>query len=87
MGDGHPVIEKVRAVSIKVFDENDFIFEQVNYISDSIFKEHALKMKYDIHTESDEILLNELFPKTSGVCGKCFNEYLSSRELVVLNYE
>lgn len=74
--------ERIYIVIIKVFDGNEYLYEQKNYISEALFKEKDLNMLYELHDELDEERINTFFPKTSGMCGKCFNEYLSSRKLI-----
>lgn len=82
MGRSKEKIENVYVVTIKVFDEDEHVFDQSNYISENLFKTHNLKLEYEIHSESDEEKINSFFPKTSGVCGKCFDEYMSSRKII-----
>lgn len=74
--------ENIYVVIIKVFDGDEYLYEQKNYISEGLFKEGNLNFIYEIHDELDEERINAFFPKTSGICGECFNEYLSSRNLI-----
>ncbi|PUA30184.1 MAG: hypothetical protein B0W54_06630 [Cellvibrio sp. 79] len=82
LGRSNEAINNIYIVVIKVFDAEEFLFDQINYVSESIFKLYNLSVKYEVHSESDEENLNSFFPETSGACGKCFEEYILSRNLI-----
>lgn len=76
-------ITGIVVVTIDIFDDDEFLYSQKNYISKKIFEESDLKKKYKITNEEQEAALNVIFPSTSGMCGKCFEEYVIRNDISI----
>jgi len=72
-----PLQADIKIVLINLFDENEFLCTITNHISSTLVAKHKLLEKYIIHNEKEELALEEHFPKLSGLCGKCFREYIN----------
>lgn len=84
-GNKEASIDKIMVVTIDLYDDQEFLGEMKNYISENVFKSLDLKFKYTIRTEGDESELNRFFPKTSGCCGKCFGGYLKVNKIGLIS--
>ena len=75
-------IRDIYLVIVRVFDGEEHLYDQVNYISCELVDLHKLNRVYEIHNEAEEARINSFFPKTSVVCGKCFEEYIKGKNLI-----
>lgn len=80
-----PLQDDIKIVLIDLFDKNDFLYTITNYISSTLVAKHKLLEKYIIHNEEEEIILDKNFPKLSGLCGKCFREYVNKYNIYLSN--
>ncbi len=76
-------IREIVVVIIDVYDNDEFLYKQKNYISRDIFNKYNLKKSYKISTEEEEKDINKIFPKTSGLCSKCFEEYIEKNDILL----
>lgn len=76
-------IQKIVIVNIEIFDGDQYLYTQKNYVSEKIFIDNNLEKNYRITNEEQEDSLNLTFPKTSGMCGKCFEEYISGNRISI----
>ncbi len=76
-------IQKIVIVNIEVFDDDEYLYTQKNYVSEKMFIDNKLEKNYRIRNEKQEDSLNLIFPKTSGMCGKCFEEYVLRNKIII----
>lgn len=76
-------VKNIAIVVIEVFDDDEYLYSQKNYISEKLFIEKNLKKKYYIKNDTQEEILNKIFPRTSGVCGKCFKDYILRNGIII----
>lgn len=76
-------IQKIVIVNIEVFDGDEYLYTQKNYVSEKLFRDNNLEKNYRITNEDEEDSLNLKFPKTSGMCGKCFEEYILRNRITI----
>ncbi|WP_066962875.1 hypothetical protein [Microbulbifer sp. Q7] len=74
-------IQDICIVNIKIFDGDEYLYTQENYISKAAFDEAGMNFEYIITCEEDEEKINVFFPETSGMCSACFKEYIISRNI------
>lgn len=63
-------------ICIAIYDGDDFLYEETSYVSQELFETRKLKKQYIIRTEEQEQLVERSIPMTSGMCIKCFEDYL-----------
>ena len=61
-----------------------FVFPFFYYYYASTFYENNLERRYLTYTDEEDINVRKILPKTSPVCGKCFDEYVSKHSLKIL---
>src|SRR5688572_13141090 len=71
---GKNEIKGIVIIKIDVFDGDEFLYTEKNYVSSKIFNDRRLSKKYTISDEGQENTLNDLLPPTSGMCGRCFED-------------
>ncbi len=81
LGEKDNNISEICIIYIRVFDGEEYLFDQKNYINKKLFDQLGMQFDYIIRKEEDEESLNAFFPKTSGMCADCFKEYILGRNI------
>ena len=69
-----------------IFDESEGIesFNLHYYISEKNIHKYKLKHSYSITTDEDEDKFNRMTPEFSGICGKCFEDYIQKYNIEIV---
>ena len=56
------------------------------YISEKNMNKYKLDDFYMLTTDEDEDKFNKIIPELSGVCGKCFTEYIKKYNIEIIEH-
>ena len=75
--------EDLIIVTVSFYDKTEFLYEERRLLKKDTFVRNKLKHSYIIREEEEEKELISLDALLTGICGKCYSEYMSKHNISI----